>query len=103
MILGMGIDRDPTGDSGPRAGPGPPPATREGGVDSRRGQKAALGHLWAICRVGSALTVKPLGADGRLEADDDRIAVWRDVLATTNGAKIKTADVDALNPCGPKR
>jgi len=24
----------------------------------------------------------------RLESDDDRIAVWRDVLATTNGAKI---------------
>jgi hypothetical protein len=30
----------------------------------------------------------------RLEADDDRIAVWRDVLATTNGAKIRAADVD---------
>jgi hypothetical protein len=30
----------------------------------------------------------------RLEADDDRIAVWRDVLATTNGAKIKAGDVD---------
>jgi hypothetical protein len=30
----------------------------------------------------------------RLENDDDRIAVWRDVLATTNGAKIKAADVD---------
>jgi hypothetical protein len=27
----------------------------------------------------------------RLEADEDRIAVWRDVLATTNGAKIKAA------------
>jgi hypothetical protein len=26
--------------------------------------------------------------------DDDRIAVWRDVLATMNGAKIKAADVD---------
>jgi hypothetical protein len=25
----------------------------------------------------------------RLESDNDRIAVWRDVLATTNGAKIK--------------
>jgi protein gp37 len=30
----------------------------------------------------------------RLQADEDRIAVWRDVLATTNGAKIKAADVD---------
>jgi protein gp37 len=30
----------------------------------------------------------------RLEADEDRIAVWRDVLAATNGAKIKSADVD---------
>jgi protein gp37 len=30
----------------------------------------------------------------RLESDDDRIAVWGDVLATTNGAKIKAADVD---------
>src|SRR4029078_5214225 len=30
----------------------------------------------------------------RLETDDDRIAVWRDVLATTNGAKIKATDVD---------
>lgn len=30
----------------------------------------------------------------RLEIDEDRIAVWRDVLATTNGAKIKAADVD---------
>jgi protein gp37 len=30
----------------------------------------------------------------RLDADEDRIAVWRDVLATTNGAKIKAADVD---------
>jgi hypothetical protein len=34
----------------------------------------------------------------RLENDDDRIAVWRDVLATTNGARIKTSDVDnAIN------
>ena len=31
----------------------------------------------------------------RLEADEDRIAVWRDVLATTNGAKIKTQDVES--------
>jgi hypothetical protein len=31
----------------------------------------------------------------RLVADDDRIAVWRDVRATTNGAKIRAADVDA--------
>ena len=30
----------------------------------------------------------------RLESDDDRIAVWRDVLATTNGTKIKAQDVD---------
>jgi hypothetical protein len=30
----------------------------------------------------------------RLEIDDDRIAVWRDVLATTNGTKIKATDVD---------
>jgi len=30
----------------------------------------------------------------RLETDDDRIAVWRDVLATTNGAKIKAVDID---------
>jgi hypothetical protein len=30
----------------------------------------------------------------RLETDDDRIAVWRDVLATTNGARIKASDVD---------
>jgi protein gp37 len=30
----------------------------------------------------------------RLEADDDRLAVWRDVLASTNGAKIKTIDVE---------
>ena len=33
----------------------------------------------------------------RLERDDDRIAVWRDVLALTNGAKIKAKDVgDAM-------
>jgi protein gp37 len=31
----------------------------------------------------------------RLEADEDRIAVWRDVLASTNGAKIKAADVES--------
>src|SRR6188472_854495 len=31
---------------------------------------------------------------GRLETDDDRLSVWRDVLATTNGAKIKTKDVE---------
>jgi len=30
----------------------------------------------------------------RLEYDDDRIAVWRDVLATTNGTKVKAVDVD---------
>jgi hypothetical protein len=30
----------------------------------------------------------------RLEADEDRIAVWRDVLAATNGARIKAIDVD---------
>jgi len=30
----------------------------------------------------------------RLEIDDDRVAVWRDVLATTNGDKIKARDVD---------
>lgn len=30
----------------------------------------------------------------RLESDDDRIAVWRDVLATTNGTKIKAHDID---------
>jgi protein gp37 len=31
----------------------------------------------------------------RLESDEDRIAVWRDVLATTNGAKIKAQDVES--------
>jgi hypothetical protein len=36
--------------------------------------------------------IRPLPA--RLEHDDDRIAVWSDVLATTNGARIKAADVD---------
>ena len=36
--------------------------------------------------------IRPLLA--RLETDDDRIAVWRDVLASTNGAKIKAADVE---------
>jgi protein gp37 len=36
--------------------------------------------------------IRPLLA--RLEQDDDRIAVWRDVMASTNGAKIKAADVD---------
>lgn len=30
----------------------------------------------------------------RLEQDEDRISVWRDVLATTNGVKIKAKDVD---------
>jgi protein gp37 len=30
----------------------------------------------------------------RLERDDDRIAVWRDVLATTNGVRIHAKDVD---------
>lgn len=30
----------------------------------------------------------------RLQFDDDRIAVWRDVLATTNGVKIKAVDVE---------
>jgi protein gp37 len=30
----------------------------------------------------------------RLETDDDRIAVWRDVLATTNGVKIKATDIE---------
>jgi hypothetical protein len=30
----------------------------------------------------------------QLEFDDDRITVWTDVLATTNGAKIKAVDVD---------
>jgi protein gp37 len=30
----------------------------------------------------------------RLDRDDDRITVWRDVLSTTNGAKIKSDDVD---------
>jgi protein gp37 len=30
----------------------------------------------------------------RLTVDDDRIAIWRDVLATTNGARIKTKDVE---------
>jgi protein gp37 len=30
----------------------------------------------------------------RLETDEDRIAVWRDVLATTNGTKIKAQDVE---------
>jgi hypothetical protein len=28
-------------------------------------------------------------------SDDDRIAVWRDVLASTNGARIKASDVEA--------
>lgn len=36
--------------------------------------------------------IRPLVA--RLESQDDRIAVWRDLLATTRGAKIKAADVD---------
>lgn len=36
--------------------------------------------------------IRPLLA--RLESDDDRIAVWRDVLATTNGARIKATDVE---------
>jgi hypothetical protein len=36
--------------------------------------------------------IRPLLA--RLEVDDDRIAVWGDVLASTNGAKIKRPDVD---------
>jgi protein gp37 len=36
--------------------------------------------------------VRPLLA--RLEEDDDRLAVWRDVLATTNGARIHAKDVD---------
>jgi len=31
---------------------------------------------------------------GRLDAEDDKLAVWREVLATTNGAKIKTKDVE---------
>jgi protein gp37 len=30
----------------------------------------------------------------RLNQDDDRLAVWRDVLATANGAKIKSKDVE---------
>jgi hypothetical protein len=30
----------------------------------------------------------------RLQADDDRLAVWRDVLATTNGARIKATDIE---------
>lgn len=30
----------------------------------------------------------------RLEHDEDRIAVWRDVLVATNGAKIKAQDVE---------
>lgn len=30
----------------------------------------------------------------RLEADEDRLAVWRDVLASSNGAKIKAQDVE---------
>lgn len=30
----------------------------------------------------------------RLEVDDDRLAVWRDVLGTTNGTRIKTKDVE---------
>jgi len=36
--------------------------------------------------------IRPLLA--RLDQDEDRIIVWRDVLATTNGAKIRTNDVD---------
>jgi hypothetical protein len=30
----------------------------------------------------------------RLESDDDRMAVWQDVLAIKNGAKIGAADID---------
>ena len=36
--------------------------------------------------------VRPLLS--RLETDEDRIAVWRDLLATTSGAKIRAQDVD---------
>ena len=36
--------------------------------------------------------VRPLLS--RLETDEDRIAVWRDVLATSNGAKIKAVDIE---------
>jgi hypothetical protein len=38
-----------------------------------------------------------------LETDDDRIAVWRDVLATTNGARIKASDVDNAKGCPQER
>lgn len=30
----------------------------------------------------------------RLQSDEDRLTIWRDVLATTNGTKIKAKDVD---------
>jgi hypothetical protein len=29
----------------------------------------------------------------RIEEDTDRLSIWRDVLATTNGAKVKSQDV----------
>lgn len=31
----------------------------------------------------------------RLKSDDDRIAVWRDVLSTTKGTKIRASDVES--------
>jgi hypothetical protein len=37
-------------------------------------------------RLASGTSARSLA---RLDADDDRVAVWRDVLATMNGAKIK--------------
>jgi protein gp37 len=48
---------------------------------------------WQLSMPARESHIRPLLS--RLEADDDRIVVWRDVLATTNGARIKAGDVDA--------
>jgi hypothetical protein len=56
---------------------------------------AAFGEVLTLVKLqlpSRETHIRPLLS--RLEVDDDRIAVWGDVLASTNGAKIKAADVD---------
>jgi len=65
------------------------------GIVSRLERSAAFAEQvanWQLRIPSRESHIRPLLE--RLESDDDRIAVWRDVLATTNGARIKAIDVE---------
>lgn len=47
---------------------------------------------WRLPQPSRESHIRPLLT--RLDQDDDRLAVWRDVLATTNGSTIKASDID---------